>query len=107
MTDRDRTRDLDACTGYLLKLLCMLDRVEIHTAAAAWKVNVNTVHQAACRLRKAGLPVQTKPPGPFNQWTGGADYYFITEDWLAYAHTLREIWSDNLIAGFDGTEALP
>lgn len=96
MTDRDRGRSLDACTAKLLKLLTFLDAVEIHTAAAAWKVSINTVHQAACRLRKAGLPVQTKPTGPFNQWTGGADYYFITADWIDYAETLRDIWSREL-----------
>jgi len=92
-----RQRALDACTAKLLKLLGFLEAVEIETAAAAWHVSVNTVHQAACRLRKAGLPVRTRPGPPYNQHTGGADYYFITEDWLDYAATLREIWSGDLI----------
>lgn len=91
-----RQRALHACTAKLLKLLTFLDYVEIQTAAAAWQVSVNTVHQAACRLRKAGLPVQTRPGPPYNQHTGGADFYFISDDWLDYAQMLREIWSGDL-----------
>lgn len=63
-------------------------KVEIVTAALACGCPTNTIHQAAHRLRAQGLPIETFPRGPWNQWTGGATHYHLPDDALDQAHLL-------------------
>lgn len=63
-------------------------KVEIPTACVAIGCPANTIHQAVHRLRDQGLPVETFPPGPFNQWTGGATHYRLPADAIDQALVL-------------------
>lgn len=64
--------------------------VEIVTAALACGCPINTIHQAIHRLRDQGLPILTAPPGPWNQWTGGATHYRLPADALDHARLLLD-----------------
>jgi len=93
MTDsHGRQRAPLGVTTRLLKLLILLPThsAEILTAAVAFDCDVNTIHQAAHRLRDHGLPLQTLPPGPWGRWTGGASHYHLPTDSVEHAQMLLE-----------------
>lgn len=98
---RDRYRDPAAATVRLLKLLILVphalaEDVHIPTAAASIPCDINTVHQAAHRLREMGLDIQTIPGPPWNQWTGGAHYYRLDPQYHDYARVLLEMITGDL-----------
>ena len=98
MTDnRDRNRAPLGATMRLLRLLLLLPnhRAEIHTAAAAFECDTNSIHQAALRLRREGVALRTLPPGPWNQWTGPATHYQIPEKGVQYAQALHELTQEH------------
>lgn len=92
---QSRGRALDGATVRLLRLLFYLGAhghdVEIYTAAASINCDVNTVHQAAHRLREMGLTIETLPGPPWNQHTGGADRYRLDPDSLEMAEFMLEV----------------
>lgn len=95
MTDNpshDRQRAVTGATAYLLKLLIFLPNhsAEILTAAVAFGCDVNTIHQAAHRLRDKDIPLETLPPAPWGRWTGGATHYRLPEDSIEHAEMLLE-----------------
>lgn len=96
MTSKPRPRAW-APTGVTIKVLRLLLRIqelngqakiEIPTAAVACTCPINTIHQAISRLRAQGLPLQTLPPPPWNQHTGGATHYLLPHDALDQADFL-------------------
>lgn len=63
-------------------------KMDIPTAATAMRCPYNTIHQAICRLRAQGLPIDTFPPPPHNQWTGPATHYRLKLTGLDQANVL-------------------
>jgi len=93
MTDsHGRQRAPLGVTTRLLKLLILLPnhKADIFTAAVAFGCDVNTIHQAAHRLRDRGLLIETIPPAPWNRWTGGATHYHLHEHSIEHAQMLLE-----------------
>lgn len=75
---RIRPRADTSTINALLAILTQHTRIHIPTAALAFGVTINALHQAAHRLREDSFSIETLPGPPWNQWTGPAQFYKLT-----------------------------